>query len=1201
MNVKDVITLPLLVTCSLMLLFLSCNKENTLFEFIPPSYSGITFQNLITESDSLNILDYEYIYNGGGVAAGDFNDDGLPDIYFVGNMVANELYLNREDFKFENITSESNTGGDLDKWYSGVSVIDINNDGLPDIYLSATGRNNAELRKNELYINQGLNDDGIPQFIEMAKDYGLADDSYTTMAAFFDSDNDENLEVYLLTAYRDPNQSYASVSNQAKQQNSNRDKLYKSAWDVEKGHPVFYVISEEAGINKGGHGLGINISDINFDGYKDIYIANDYISEDILWINNGDGTYTDRIEDFLKHSSYSAMGTDIADINNDGLPDIFTLDMLPEINFRKNTMTNPNNYRNYLNRTFEQVFPQYTRNTLQLNRGTAGTNLHPFFSEIAFLSNIAETDWSWTPLIADFDNNGFRDLVVTNGIPKDVTDKDFWNEYGKVSGVMPKSMALQKIPEVKIPNYAFQNNKDLTFKDVTEQWGLNQPAFSTGAVYADLNNDGALDIIINNVNGPAFVYKNKLDIKSDSQSNYFLKIRFEGGKSNSNGIGAIADLYYNSGEHQTYEHSLYRGYLSTVSPTAHFGLGGAPVIDSLIVTWQNNEGVKQQVLKNVASNQTITVKKSEAVTINHYKGTARRYHSNQRRIFADITNELKINYHHSETEFNDFGPEPLLPYKLSEFGPGLAAGDISGNGLDDIYIGGSVGESGKILLQNEKGEFNLTEFLPGEKAALYQKEDLGVLIFDADSDGHQDLYIVSGSKENPAGSSNYQDNIFLNDGGGNFTHQPDALPENLVSGSVVTASDINNDGMPDLFVGGLVSPGEYPKPVSSFILRNDSENGKLKFTDVTTELAPELVGLGIVKDALWSDFNNDGLIDLIVTGDWMAVNFFKNTGEGFKNVTNQTGIESQTGWWNSIIGGDFTNNGYTDYVVGNHGLNSIFRASSKLPMKVYAGDINDNGLYDAVITTYKKNEDGVLKEFPAHNMQQMQRILPQITQKFSSNNEYGKTTIHDLFSAENLNRTSAWEVTRLSTSILINKGDGTFEINTLPVEAQFAPVYGILSEDFNGDGNPDLLLTGNHFGTDIRMGSQNAINGMYLQGNGNGSFLTVNHNKSGFYLPGDGRALIKLKGTGNKYLIAASQNNGPLKIFSHEEIRDYISADPDDAYAIIHFESGKMRKYEFYYGSSFISASSRFVPVSDNMIRIDIFKYNGNQRTIEFQ
>ncbi len=1201
MNKKNVITRRFLVTYSLLLFFLSCSNKGTRFELIPSSSSGVTFQNTITESDSLNILDYEYIYNGGGVAIGDFNDDGLPDIYFVGNMVSNELYLNRGDFKFENITSVSNTGGLPEKWYSGVSVIDINNDGLPDIYLSATGRNNPELRKNELYVNRGLNDNGIPVFREMGEDYGLADDSYTTMAGFFDSDNDGNLEVYLLTSYRDPNQSYASVSNQARQKSSNRDKLYKSFRDTEKGHPVFYEISEETGINKGGHGLGINISDINFDGFKDIYIANDYISEDILWINNGDGTYTDRIDDYLKHTSYSAMGTDIADINNDGLPDIFTLDMLPEINFRKNTMTNPNNYRNYLNRTFEQVFPQYTRNTLQLNMGHAGKNSHPVYSEIAFLSHIAETDWSWTPLLADFNNNGFRDLVVTNGIPKDVTDKDFWNEYGRVSGVMPKSMALQKIPEVKIPNYAFQNNKDLTFTDVTEKWGLTQPAFSTGAVYADLNNDGGMDIIINNVNGPAFIYKNKFDLNSGNQSNHYLKIRFEGGKNNIDGIGAIADIYYNSGEHQTYEHSLYRGYLSTVDPAAHFGLGESKEIDSLIVTWQDPEGVNQQVLKNVASDQTITVRKSKAKKINELKETDGRYHSNQQSIFTDITNDVNINYHHSEIEFNDFASEPLLPYKLSEFGPGLAAGDISGNGLDDIFIGGSFGETGKILLQNRNGKFNLTEFLPGEVATLSQKEDLGVLIFDANNDKHQDIFIARGSMEKPAESNNYKNEIYLNDENGNFTKQLDALPENFVSGSVVIAADINNDGLPDLFVGGLVSPGEYPKPVSSFILRNDSKNGKLKFTDITAELAPELSDFGIVKDALWSDFNNDGLIDLIVTGDWLPINFFKNTGDGFKNVTSQTGIESHTGWWNSITGGDFTNNGYTDYVVGNYGLNSFFKASDNQPIKVYAGDINDNGLYDAVISTFKLDEDGVFKEFPVHNMQQMQKVLPQITQKFSSNNEYGKTTIQDFFSAEHLDKASVWEVTDLNTSILINKGDGTFEIKALPAEAQFAPVYGLLADDFNADGNLDLLLTGNHYGADIRMGSQNAFNGIHLKGNGNSSFSTVKHAQSGFYLPGDGRALIKFKGADNRYLIAASQNSGPLKVFSNEETRNFISAEPDDAYAIIHFESGKMRKNEFYYGSSFISASSRFIPISENMIRVDIFKYNGEQRTIKFQ
>lgn len=1201
MKLKNYSSAYFIFTCFLILIISACSKEQKLFELIPSSSSGVTFNNLITDSDSLNILDYEYIYNGGGVAVADFNNDGFIDIYFIGNMVSNELYLNLGEFTFKNITSESGTGGSTEKWYSGVSVVDINNDGLPDIYVSATGRNNPELRKNELYINQGLNEEGIPLFEEMAKDYGLADDSYTTMAAFFDSNNDGNLEVYLLTSHRDPNQSYAMVSNQRKQEIANRDKMLRIVPDAGKNHPVYHEVSDETGIIKGGHGLGINITDINFDGFRDIYIANDYISEDILWINNGDGTYTDRTEEYLKHTSYSAMGTDIADINNDGLPDIFTLDMLPEINFRKNTMTNPNNYRNYLNQTFEKVFPQYTRNTLQLNRGSSGNSLQPYFSEIAFLSNIAETDWSWTPLLADFNNDGYRDLVVTNGIPKDVTDKDFWNEYGKVIGVMPKAVALKNIPEVKISNYAFVNNKDLTFTENTEQWGLNQPSFSTGAVYADLNNDGALDIIINNVNDQAFIYRNNLHSEPGNQSNHFLKIRFKGDHNNSQGIGAVADLYYNNGEHQTHQHSPYRGYLSTVDPVVHFGLGNSEVIDSLVVTWHDSAGVKREVRRNVSSDQTITVKKTDAVEINQPDGAGNHQKQHSKRIFLDVTDELNVSYTHTENEFNDFASEPLLPYKLSQFGPGLAAGDITGNGLDDIFIGGAFGENGNILFQNEKGTFDHSKFLPDGNLSNSQKEDTGVLLFDADNDGYNDLFIVSGSIEQPAGNEHYRDNIFLNDGSGKFIHQPDALPGNQVSGSVVTAADFNNNGKLDLFVGGFVSPGEYPKPVSSFILRNDSETGKLKFTDVTAELAPDLTSLGMVTDALWSDFDNDGRIDLVLTGIWMPVTFFRNTGNGFENVTEQTGVQSKSGWWNSITGGDFTNNGFTDYIVANHGLNSFYTASENQPLRVYAGDLNNNGLYDAVISTFKKDSDGIFKEFPVHNFQQMQRVLPQITQNFPSNEEYGKTTIREFFSAEQLEKATVWETTELKSSIFINNGDGTFDIQPLPNEAQFAPVYGLLPEDFDDDGNLDLLLSGNHFGADIRIGRYDALNGLHLKGDGAGSFSVVNHSNSGFYLPGDGKSLIKLKDADNRYLVAASQNNGPLKMFRSKNTPKLMSAEPTDAYAIIHFESGKQRKSEFYYGSSFLSASSRFIPLTDTMTRIEFVKFDGERRTVDLQ
>ncbi|MBC7829743.1 MAG: VCBS repeat-containing protein [Chitinophagaceae bacterium] len=1176
----------------------ACNDHSTLFKKISSSHSGIHFRNNIVESDSINPMNVVNIYNGGGVGIGDFNNDGLQDIYFTGNQVSSKLYLNKNDFKFEDITSKAGVDG-LDRWARGVAVVDINNDGLMDMYICNTIYKDSLKRQNILYVNQGIDKEGIPRFKDMAAEYGLNIHVQSTMAYFFDYDNDRDLDMYLSVneASSGNENQFGKKLNNTPTNTGSKGKLYQNNEDPLVNHPVFRDVSIQAGITLDGFGHGGTITDINRDGWKDIYVSNDFLSENILFINNQDGTFTNRSKEYFKHTSFNSMGQDVIDINNDGLEDVVELDMSPEDNYRKKTMMPSSNYNTFQNFDIYGTQLQYIRNTLQLNQGpkilendSIGS---PVFSEISFMSGVAQTDWSWAPIVLDFDNDGYRDMIVTNGFPKDVTDHDFI-AYRKssVARESPVEM-LDKIPEVKLANYAFKNGNGIIFNDVTDSWGLTEHSFSNGAAYADFDNDGDMDVVINNIDDEAFLYENTLRSKGDTAA-HFLQVKCIGDKPNIEALGTWISIYYNGVKQQVYENTPYRGYLSTYQNIAHFGLGKTTLLDSVVIKWPAG---KKQTLTKVSADQLLKVKMDDA-TESWYPQPSQLIEPS---LFKEVTISSGINYVHREEDFIDFNIQTTLPHKLSEYGPALAAGDVDGNGLDDIVIAGNTFNPPTLFCQQPNGKFVQKGFLANKDTNDKNSKDEGILLFDADNDDDLDLYVASGGYKYDHNNVNYQDVLYINDGKGNYAKAESALPANYTSKLCVRAFDFNKDGKLDLFVSGRVYPWQYPKAVSSFIYRNDSQNGKARFTDVTAEVAPELNNIGMICDALFSDFDNDQQIDLILAGEWMPIIFLKNVNGKFKNVTANTGIAGQSGWWNSIVAGDFRHTGRTDYIVGNAGLNTFYKASEEHPVYITAKDFDNNGGYEAIPSIYLPARDGKLKEFPAHGRDAVFEKMPFMKKRFSDYQSFATSTMDEIFTPEMRKDALRLKATNLNSCYLRNDGGGKFTIIPLPLQAQVSTLNGMTTGDYDADGNLDVLINGNDFGIDVSVGRYDALNGLLLKGDGKGGFFPLSIQQSGIYIPGNGKGLIKLLGASGNYLIAASQNRDELKLFELRKKVNPLRINSTDVFAAVKYKTGKSEKIEFYYGDSFLSQSGRFLCPINNVSSIEITDNRGHTRTITLQ
>lgn len=1163
--------LALLSFFSLITAVSSCDskKEKPLFRLLSPDETGIRFANDIHENDSVNLLDYEYVYNGGGVAVIDFNVDGLPDLFFSGNMVPSRLYLNQGDMKFSDVTE---TAGIASRnWATGVAVADVNADGYPDIYVCSAGRFGEEGRANLLYINNGNS-----TFTEKAAAYGVADTGYSTMAAFLDYDLDGDLDLYVATYANDTwdtNVIYPKVKDGS---GKATDRLYRN-----NGNGTFTNVSKEAGILVEGYGLGVAVFDINRDGWPDIYVSNDYIDDDFIYVNNQDGTFTESAAKFLNHISHFAMGNDIADINNDTHPDIMVVDMEPEEHERQMLFSMTKNYDKFMMTLKMDYLPAYMRNTLQLNNGN-GT-----FSEIGQLAGIHQTDWSWAPLLADFDNDGYKDLFVTNGYPKEIMNRDFlvFNKYATSfqSVKTPASLEeqhrfkLQAITELqgaKIQNYIFKNNGDLTFTKKTDGWGIQEPTFSNGGAYADLDCDGDLDLIINNINDPAFVYENQGD---ETVKNNFLRIKLQGDSLNPFALGASVKLYGGENGTQYVELNPYRGFQSTVESLLHFGLGRVEQVDSLEIRWPNG---KYTVRHNVPANQVITFSASEAMERPHHT-TAR-----QAVLFDSTTAALGIDYVHQEIDFNDFKIQSLLPHKFSQGGPGIAVADVNADGLSDFYVGGTQQFPGALYLQTATGGFTRRPF-----EQRYASEDMGCLFFDADGDGDQDLYLVSGGSEQMAEISYYQDRLYFNDGNGNLTHEPSALPKMFDSGSCVTAADYDRDGDLDLFVGGRTHPGKYPLPGKSHLLRNDGG----RFVNVSGEVGgPDFTRMGMVTAALWTDYDNDGAIDLMVAGEWMPVTVFKNENGRFKNVSAALGLSEYTGWWNSLTSGDFDNDGDTDYVLGNTGRNSRYKPTADEPVKIYTKDFDQNASLDPILTYFKHGQRQIV-----HSRDELINQIPFMRKRFPRYAGYAKAHFSQIFTEEDLENAYVLTAEVFESSYLQNEGNGNFTLKPLPVEAQFAPVFGMAALDADDDGNLDLLSVGNSYATEISLGHYDASFGTLLKGDGAGGFESVPFHTSGFVVKGDTKGLATLIHGNGAIIVLVSQNSGPLKAFQQKgKTRRSIRLEHQDAWADITFSDGRKRKQELHYGDTYLSQSDRTLILPDETARIDIFSFTGKRRRI---
>ncbi|MCY7378662.1 MAG: VCBS repeat-containing protein [Gemmatimonadaceae bacterium] len=1093
----------------------------TLFTQLPSSLTGVQFANRLTDSKALNVFTYRNYYNGGGVAIGDLSGDGRPEIVLTSNTGGPRVYLNAGSFRFREITDDAGLESPRDAWTTGVTLADVNGDGRLDMYVCRAGAGAPATRANALWINQGTDADGVPTFKEMAAQYGVADEGYSTQAAFLDYDRDGDLDLFVVNNSPQPASSFGMRNMRHVRDRFGGAKLFRH--DGER----FTDVSEAAGIHSPevAFGLGIAVADVNRDGWPDVYVSNDFFERDYLYVNKGDGTFSETLDQQMPVVSYFSMGLDVADLDNDLWPDVYTTDMLPDDDVRLKTTSMSEGWDVYRARIRNGYHHQFMRNMLQRN------NRDGTFSDVGQMAGVSRTDWSWSALIADLDLDGLKDIFVTNGLAKDVTSQDYVaflanEETMKAATNGGKSRVdfqqlVKAMTSTPLSNYAFRNAGDLRFVNEAAAWGLDMPSFSNGAAYGDLDGDGAPDLVVNNVDQEAFVYRN--NARTLRPANHFLRVKLEGVGGNRLGVGARVTAWAGDAAFML-EQAPTRGFQSSMDPVLDFGLGPRATVDTLRVDWPDG---RTSVMRQVGTNQLVTVRQGDAAAGAPQPAAPWRIPARAGAPLTDISAQSTLDVVHRENDFVDFDRERLIPKLVSTEGPAMAVGDVNGDKLDDVYLGGAKDQAGTLLIQQRGGRFTRSDEALFARDAI--SEDVGATFLDADGDGDMDLYVVSGGNEFSEGAPALQDRLYLNDGRGRFRKSVGQLPEESASGSRVVAADYDGDGAMDLFVGGRVVPWQYGIAPRSMLLRND---GRGRFTDVTAKAAPGLDHIGMVTDAVWRDVDRDGRQDLIVVGEWMPITIFRNAGGGRLERITVRGLEKSDGWWNRIVAGDFNGDGRVDFVVGNLGLNGRMQASEREPVTMYVKDFDANGSVEQVISRF---QNGVDSPLPLRD--DLIRTLPYLKARYLNYKDYARQSVRDIFSARELGDAVLRQAHTFATSMARNNGDGSFTLVPLPSKAQLAPVYGILASDVDHDGHTDLLLAGNFDGFKPELGRMSSSAGLLLRGDGKGAFTPVRAPESGFTVPGQARDIQRVRTSDGALIVVARNNDRPLVFRTASAVR----------------------------------------------------------------